>query len=79
LHGKTGFRKVKFPTANIKEFDPLKNALAFKTGTAAVFVSNSPQFRLGDETFGPYKNKKVELPTSAAVLLICKGRAEVVE
>lgn len=79
LHGKTGFRKVEFPIANIEEFDPFKNALAFKGGTAAVFVSSSPEFRLGDETFGPYKNRKVELPTSAAILLICKGRAEVVE
>jgi hypothetical protein len=63
----------------IDVFDPFKSAVAFKIGTVGVFVSDAPEFRLGDETFGPYKNRKVELPTAAAVLLICKGRAEVVE
>jgi len=44
-----------------------------------VFVSSAPKFRLGGDTFGPYKSQKVELPTAAAVLLVCKGRAEIVE
>jgi hypothetical protein len=42
-----------------------------------VFVSDAPEFRLGGSVFGPYKEQKVEVPTAAAVLLICKGRAEV--
>jgi hypothetical protein len=42
-----------------------------------VFVSDVPEFRLGENMFGPYKRKTVELPTAAAILLICKGRAEV--
>jgi hypothetical protein len=41
-----------------------------------VSVSCAPQFRLGENQFGPYRNEKLELPTAAAVLLICKGRAE---
>ena len=52
-------------------------AVAFKEGAARVSVSNAPEFKLSGETFGPYKNQKVELPTAAAVLLILKGRAEV--
>jgi DNA primase small subunit len=79
LHGKTGFLKVEFPVSTIHSFDPFKDAIAFKEGTATVNVSDAPEFRLGDEMFGPYRNQKVELPTAAAVLLICKGRAEVVE
>jgi DNA primase small subunit len=79
LHGKTGFKKVGFPVSGIDDFDPFKNGVAFKRGTAKVSVSDAPVFRIGDETFGPYKNQKVELPTAAAVLLICRGRAEVVE
>jgi DNA primase small subunit len=79
LHGKTGLKKVELPFSEIETFDPFKNAIAFKKGTATVFVSDAPEFRLGDEIFGPYKNQRVELPTAAAVLLICKGRAEVVE
>jgi len=79
LHGKTGLKKVEFPAAAIDSFDPFKGAIAFKAGTTTVFVSNAPEFRLGDETFGPYQNQKVDLPTAAAVLLICKKRAEVAE
>lgn len=79
LHGKTGFKKVEFPVSATDDFDPFKSAVAFKGGTTTVFVSDAPEFRLSDEVFGPYKSQKVELPTAAAVLLICKGRAEVVE
>jgi DNA primase small subunit len=79
LHGKTGLLKVEFPASQIGDFDPFKEAVAFKEGTARVLVSDAPEFRLGGETFGPYKNQKIELPTAAAVLLICKGRAEVLK
>ena len=54
-------------------------AVAFKEGKAKVSVSCAPQFRLGENTFGPYTNEKLELPSAAAVLLICKGRAEAVK
>jgi DNA primase small subunit len=79
LHGKTGLKKVEFPAVAIDSFDPFRSAIAFKGGTTTVFVSNAPEFRLGDETFGPYQNQKVDLPTAAAVLLICKKRAEVAQ
>jgi len=79
LHGKTGFLKVEFPFSAMHSFDPFKDAVAFKEGTATVNVSDAPEFRLGDEMFGPYRNQNVELPIAAAVLLICKNRAEVVD
>ena len=79
LHGKTGLKKVEFPISAIERFDPFKSAVAFKTGAVTVLVSDAPEFRLGDEVFGPYKKQKVELPTAAAMLLVCKGRAEVRE
>jgi len=53
--------------------------VAFKTGAVTVFVSDAPGFRVGDELFGPYKKQKVELPTAAAMLLICKDRAKVLK
>jgi DNA primase small subunit len=77
LHGKTGLKKVEFPLRSLEDFDPFKEAVAFKEGTVKVFVSDAPEFRLGGNVFGPYKRQTVELPTAAAVLLICKGRAEV--
>jgi len=77
LHGKTGFKKVEFPIQSLKDFDPFKSAIAFKEGTVSVLVSDAPEFRLGNQEFGPFRNEKVDLPIAAALLLICKKRAEV--
>jgi DNA primase small subunit len=77
LHGKTGLKKTEFPLGSLNDFDPFEGAVAFKEGHVTVFVSDAPEFRLGGKVFGPYKRKTVELPTAAAVLLICKSRAEV--
>jgi hypothetical protein len=79
LHGKTGLLKIEFPAERLESFDPFVEAVAFKEGTAKVSVSDAPEFRLEGKEFGPYRNETVELPTAAAVLLICKGRAEVAE
>jgi DNA primase small subunit len=77
LHGKTGLKKVQFPASELHDFDPFVGAVAFKKGAVKVLVSDAPEFRVGGETLGPYKNQTVTLPTAAAVLLICKRRAEV--
>jgi DNA primase small subunit len=77
LHGKTGLKKVEFPAKNLQNFDPFTGAVAFKKGTVKVLVSDAPEFKLGGETLGPYKNETKELPVAAAVMLICKGRAKV--
>ncbi len=77
LHGKTGLKKTCFPANEIEIFNPFDRSIAFNKGTVSLFVSDTPKFRLGGEIFGPYKKQKVELPTSAAVLLICKNKAEV--
>ncbi len=77
LHGKTGLKKIEFPADQLEDFDPFTQAVAFKKGTAKVLVSDAPEFRLGGETLGPYKNVTVELPVAAAIMLILKGRAEV--
>ncbi len=77
LHGKTGLLKAEFPLKELDQFDPFTGAVAFKEGTAKVQVSGAPQFRMSGETFGPYKNEQVTIPTAAAVLLILKGRAQV--
>jgi DNA primase small subunit len=79
LHGKTGLKKVEFPAGELAEFDAFTEAVAFKEGKTKVSVSCAPQFRLGENTFGPYTNQKLELPTAAAILLICKGRAQAVK
>jgi len=60
------------------DFDPFAEAVAFKKGKVKVLVSDAPEFRMSGETLGPYKNQMVDLPVAAAVMLICKRRAEVV-
>ena len=77
LHGKTGMKKIEFPINRLADFDPFEEAVAFKEGAVKVIVSEVPEFRLSGNVYGPYRNQTVELPTAAAVLLICKGRAEV--
>ena len=80
LHGKTGFIKTKASHVGLDKFDPLKEAIAFKKGEIVVNVTEAPEFRIGDTTFGPFKNAShEELPTAAALFLLCKGVAEVVE
>jgi len=79
LHGKTGLRKTEFPIQAIENFDPFKNGIAFRKGTITVLVCDAPEFKMGDQTFGPYRNQKIELPTAAAMLLVCRKRAEVIE
>ena len=77
LHGKTGLKKVEFPAKDLQDFDPFVGAVAFKKGEVRVLVSDVPEFKMGGETLGPYKNETKELPVAAAVMLICKGRAKV--
>lgn len=79
LHGKTGLKKTEVPIAGIEDFDPFRNSVAFKRGALTVLVSEAPCFRLGDTLYGPYKDQEVELPTAAALLLLCKKAAKVTE
>lgn len=78
LNSKTGFKKTEVQTSAIDDFDPFRDAIAFRKGAVEVRVLDAPRFRIGGEAFGPYRDKKVELPTAAALLLVCRGRAEVV-
>jgi len=77
LHGKTGLKKAEVPLPGVEGFDPFGSAVAFRGGATRIVVSEAPQFRLGDAVYGPYQNQEVELPTAAALLLLCKGRAQV--
>lgn len=79
LHGKTGLKKTSVSFSDIERFDPMKGAIAFKEGTITLTISEAPEFTLGDQTYGPYKGLQVELPTAAALFLMCKGAARVME
>jgi DNA primase small subunit len=77
LHGKTGLKKTEVSAGLIEDFDPLKRAIAFEKGAVEVFVHESLGFRLGDSVFEAFRERKVEMPTAAALFLLCKGVAEV--
>ena len=79
LHGKTGWLKVAFPASTIDAFDPLKSAVAFKRGEVKLYVEKTHRFRIGDEWYGGYENREVELPTAAAMFLLCKDAAKLVD
>jgi DNA primase small subunit len=77
LHGKTGFLVKKLDRASLEDFDPFNDAQVF-SGTATVRVSDAPAFTLNGEHYPPMREIKKELPLSAAMLLLCKGVAELV-
>jgi DNA primase small subunit len=80
LHGKTGFRKTAVTVAELDKFDPFKEAIAFKAGHADVHIHKAPKFRIGDTYYGPYtKEVEAELPTAAALFLVCRGAARIME
>jgi DNA primase small subunit len=75
LNGHTGLLAMKVPEERLDEFDPFTEPLAFQ-GEMKVKVKESPSFRLGEEQFGPYHDETLVLPSTAAMLLLCKHRAE---
>lgn len=76
LNGKTGFEVKPLKMNELTNFDPFSESQVFQ-GQITIYATNVPIFRIGEETFGPYTEEKVELPLSAAVFLLCKGVAEV--
>jgi DNA primase small subunit len=72
LHGKTGLKKTRIDADKLKDFDPLRDAIAFREGTITVHINDAQQIRLGEQVYGPYRNETVRLPTAVAVFLLCK-------
>jgi DNA primase small subunit len=76
LHRKTGFKVVVIPVEELAAFDPFADAVAFKDGVFKVHVQDVQRFEISKTEYGPYKDEVVELPTAAAMLLLCKGFAD---
>ena len=75
LNGHTGLLAMNVPEERLDEFDPFTEPLAFQ-GEMKVKVNECPGFRLGDRHLGPYHGETLQLPSAAAMLLLCKHRAE---
>jgi len=79
IHRETGLRKVQILPSGIEQFDPFRSAIAFNQGFVTVDIVEAPEFRIEDTSYGPFKNQRVELPTAAAMFLLCKGAAHTTE
>ncbi|MDI9609132.1 MAG: DNA primase small subunit PriS [Candidatus Verstraetearchaeota archaeon] len=76
LHGKSGLRTLRVDYSGIDNFDPLKEAVAFRHGSIRIYVKEAPRVRIGDEELGPLKDKTLEVPLALGLYLICRGAAE---
>lgn len=74
LNGKTGFKAAQVEIERLEEFDPFYEPVVFE-GNQKVQVTEAPELRLRDQSYGPFLDEKVELPLAAAILLIAKGAA----
>lgn len=77
LHGKTGWLAQTVAIDELEDYDPMTSAVALTGGTETVYVRRAPRFRIGDETYGPFEEERVELPLAAAVLLLGRKVARV--
>ncbi|MFW9925907.1 MAG: DNA primase small subunit domain-containing protein [Candidatus Thorarchaeota archaeon] len=81
LNGKTGFTVTELTRDQLDDFDPFRDAIAFNDGHMKVkFLQKKPgvpRFKIGDELYGPFHDESVELPSSAATFVLCKGVATI--
>jgi DNA primase small subunit len=77
LHGKTGLRVVPMSRDDLDEFDPLRDAVPeiFPDDPVTVNLENRVDVRLRGEHFS--LQGTVEVPTYAAVFLLCRRNATV--
>ncbi|MEM4250748.1 MAG: DNA primase catalytic subunit PriS [Candidatus Bathyarchaeia archaeon] len=74
LNGKTGLKAMHVKIGELATFSPLTQAAAFE-GEETVYIKEAPRFMIGSKGYGPFENVEVALPTPAALLLMCKGKA----
>ena len=74
LNSKSGLAKA--PCNDIDNFDPFTSACLLGDEETNIHVMYSPKFTLKENSFGPFKDQGIKLPTYAAVYLICKGLAD---
>lgn len=73
INGKSGMTKMACP--DISKFNPYKDAVLINDSTVTVNASCPISFKLMNKKFGPYNNKDVDIPSYAAIYMVCKGLA----
>ncbi len=73
LHGDTALAsKMVGSLGALETFDPMKECIAFKGGEIMVVANTKEKLVMNGMEFGPYENKRVALPTYAALYLLLK-------
>ncbi len=75
IHGETGLLSKKVSFNELTNFNPMADTVLFDKGTINVIANSENILHLNNQSFGPFKNEKTELPTFAAVYLFLKGKA----
>ena len=77
IHSGTGLLSKQLKSVkDLPNFNPMKEAIAFKEGTTKIRTKKVRAFSMNGTELGPFENLDVELPTYAALYLILKGVAE---
>jgi DNA primase small subunit len=73
LHGDSAMLAKR--VGDVEKFDPLKDSVVFGKQPVRIKIKKAPEFRLGEQVFGPFKDEERELPEYAALFLLCKKEA----
>jgi len=79
IHGSTGLTATEFEREKLMKFNPLKESIIFSTNPLKVFVRTAPKFSLGGENFGPFEEQETDLPEFAAIYLMARNSANLLE
>jgi DNA primase small subunit len=75
LHGKTGLKVVKISVDELKDFDPLRDAVVLPDDTVRVLVHHKITLRMNNQSFSLNEGEQ-DIPTYLAILLL--GRKEAI-
>ncbi|MCL4372281.1 DNA primase catalytic subunit PriS, partial [Candidatus Marsarchaeota archaeon] len=76
LHGGSGLVSKAVPSFKaLSTFDPMKECIAFPKGEIFVVANTKEKLLMNGMEYGPYENKRVSLPSYAAIYLLLKRMA----
>jgi DNA primase small subunit len=78
LHGKSSLRVIPLTLDEVKDFEPLRDAVVFGGDPVKVMVKGDMDIEIGGERFS-LKAGEAELPEFAAIFIMARGAAELVD
>jgi DNA primase small subunit len=76
LHGKTGFKVIKTTLDDLKDFDPLRDAVVFSDEPVKIKISKPTDIKMRNEQFHLNEGEQ-EVPNYLAVFLIGRRMASI--